>query len=295
MAIYNILEQQLDSRHNGEDCEFNGYLEDYLGLEPELDPALKEAFTQILELDENARICVGLHSSINKDAISNQIIRYKDVFKLNGRVLSFPYLVYDTQDGQERALLIVPDQDAGYIYAKGYYYCMTEPGSPFIDCKNEIVAISSPRADEIVSAWKKLWTMKAGALQRSIDREHFATYDDLKAAAIEAGEKQKAGAADVLAAMEDRSAQIYQYVINWFLLKKVLYVQYMINKNILNTVHEGNVKKQRNQAKLNADAVTFMSYSEMWRTTGSHPEEEAAVEEPAAETAEEPVSGEEAQ
>jgi hypothetical protein len=55
----------------------------------------------------------------------------------------------------------------------------------------------------------------------------------------------------------------------------------MVNKNILNTVHEGNVKKQRNQAKLNADEITFMSYSEMWRTTG------VTEEEPAEETAEE--------
>ena len=59
-----------------------------------------------------------------------------------------------------------------------------------------------------------------------------------------------------------------------FLLKKVLYVQYMVNKNILNSVHEGNVKKQRNQAKLNADDILFMSYSEMWRTTGPEPAED---------------------
>ena len=41
--------------------------------------------------------------------------------------------------------------------------------------------------------------------------------------------------------------------------------QYMVNKDILNNVHEGNVKKQRNQAKLNADQVLFLSYSDMYR------------------------------
>ena len=60
----------------------------------------------------------------------------------------------------------------------------------------------------------------------------------------------------------------------------------MVNKNILNSVHEGNVKKQRNQAKLNADDILFMSYSEMWRTTGPEPEEDDP-EEPAEEAAEE--------
>ena len=66
-------------------------------------------------------------------------------------------------------------------------------------------------------------------------------------------------------------------MIHWFLLKKVLYVQYMVNKSILNTVHEGNVKKQRNQAKLNADEISFLSYSEMWRMQA--PAEESSKEE----------------
>ncbi len=290
MAISNILDQQIDIRKNGEDCGFNGYLEDYLDYEVDLDPVLKEAFSQILAKDENVKICVSLKAEINRDAISNQIIRYKDVFKLSGKPLTYPYILYVSKEGEDRALLVVPYSRYSFIYAKGYYYCMTEPGSPFIECKNEIVAITSDKADRIVSAYSKLFTVKAGALQRTIDRDYFRNYEELKAAAIEAANEQKAKAADVLAALEDRSEQIYQYVINWFLLKKVLYVQYMVNKNILNTVHEGNVKKQRNQAKMNADEVSFMSYSEMWRTNGSV-EEAPAEETPAA--AEEPAPAEE--
>ena len=160
-----------------------------------------------------------------------------------------------------------------FIYAKGYYYCMTEPGSPFIDCKNEIVAVTSDKASRITDAYSKLFTMKAGALQRSIDRDYFKNYDELKALAVEAANKQKEEAPAVLTALEDRTAQIYRYVINWFLLKKVLYVQYMVNKNILNTVHEGNIKKQRNQAKTNADEIGFLSFSEMWRLTAPAEEE----------------------
>ena len=64
-------------------------------------------------------------------------------------------------------------------------------------------------------------------------------------------------------------------------MKKVLYVQYMVNKDILNSVHEGNIKKQRNQAKLNADEISFLSFSEMWRITP-----ETAAEEETAETEE---------
>ena len=65
---------------------------------------------------------------------------------------------------------------------------------------------------------------------------------------------------------EDKEAMIYSLVVRWFLLKKVVYVQYMVNKDMLQNVHEGNIKKQRNQAKINADEIPFISYSELWRS-----------------------------
>ena len=285
MAITAILNSKLDSNNNGDDCTFNGYLEDYLNMENiELDPVLRNAFAEIQANAVDTKICVGLRSEINNDAISNQIIRYKDVFKLNGKPLIYPYILYLTKDEQDRALLVVPFSKFGFIKAKGLYYCMTEPGSEFIDCKNEIVAICSDSADAIVKAFGSLFSQRAGALQRNIDGRYFRNYDELKAAAVEAAETLKKEAPAVLSALEDRTEQIYEYVVNWFLLKKVLYVQYMVNKNILNSVHEGNVKKQRNQAKLNADDITFMSYSEMWRTTGAAEEAESS-EETVAETA----------
>ena len=106
---------------------------------------------------------------------------------------------------------------------------------------------------------------KAGALQRTLDKKFFSNYEDLKKIALEAAEEEKKEAVEVLPTLEDRTQQIYQYVVHWFLLKKVLYVQYMVNKVILKTEHDGNIKQQRNQAKVNADAVAFLSYSEMWR------------------------------
>ena len=279
MAITAILDSKLDTRHNGDDCTFNGYLEDYLNMEDtDLDPDLRQAFTQIQADEPDTKICVNLRSEINNDAISNQIIRYKDVFKLQGKPLIYPYILYISKDGQDRALLAVPYSEYGFIKAKGLYYCMTEPGGEFIDCKNEIVAISTNKPEAITRTFAGLFTQRAGALQRGIDGKSFRGYDELKAAAVSAAEALKTEAPAALASLEDRTEQIYEYVVNWFLMKKVLYVQYMVNKNILNSVHEGNVKKQRNQAKLNADEITFMSYSEMWRTTGPEAEQEAAPE-----------------
>lgn len=273
MAIYTIIDSQVDIRHNGEDCTFNGYLEDYLGITEDLDPVLREAFTKISEKDTNVKICVGLKAEINRDAISNQIIRYKDVFKLNGKVFNLPYLVYSKREDIERALLVIPYSRYGYIYAKGFYYCVTEPGGVFVDCKNDIVAICSNQADKIVNAFEDLFTKKAGAIQRGVDREYFSSYDDLKREGLEAAELLKEEAQVELSRISDRTLSIYKYVIRWFLIKKVLYVQYMVNKDILNSVHDQNIKKQRNQAKMNADEVAFLSFSEMWHIPAAQVEE----------------------
>jgi len=69
----------------------------------------------------------------------------------------------------------------------------------------------------------------------------------------------------VLPKEEDRMDLIYDYVIQWFLLKKILYVQYMVNKDILKIVHKGDVRAQRHQAKLYSEMVQFISYSNLWR------------------------------
>jgi len=267
MSIYKILSDKNDSRTNGVDSRFNGYLEDYLSTvaEDELDPVIHEAFAVIRDEDPETKICVGLRTDVNDSAISNQIIRYKDISKLSGKPIVYPYIVYGEKNGQERALIVMPAGKCNYIYAKGLYYCMTEPGSEFIDCKNEIVAVAADSAQKVSDAYASLFKTKAGALQRTLDHDVFKSYEELKAAAMEAAEAQVKECREILPELSDRTSTIYRYVVNWFLLKKVLYVQYMVNKNFLNTIHEGNVRRQRNQAKLHADDIPIVSYSEMWR------------------------------
>ena len=84
MSVCEILSAKVDERKQGSDCTFNGYLEDYLGMsENGLDENLRKAFEVILEEEPDAKIITNLKHEISKDAVSNQIIRYKDVFKLN--------------------------------------------------------------------------------------------------------------------------------------------------------------------------------------------------------------------
>ncbi len=274
MSVCEILSAKIDERKQGSDCTFNGYLEDYLGMEDnQLEDVLKAAFESILQEEPDAKIITNLRHEISKDAVSNQIIRYKDIFKLNSRPLVTPYIIYaEHEDGESRALLVLPYSKANYLYGKGMYYCLTEPGSEFAEVKNEIVSIASESSAEIAKVFTDMFIEKAGALQRTLDKKFFTNYEELKVIALAAAEEEKQNAIDTLPALEDRTQQIYQYVVHWFLLKKVLYVQYMVNKIILKTEHDGNVKKQRNQAKINADSVVFLSYSEMWRV-GTESEE----------------------
>ncbi len=265
MTICTILDSQIDQRKFGDDCTFNGYLEDYLNLEVDIDETLKEAFAGILNIDQDVKICVGLKDTVNKAAISNQIIRYKDVFKFEGKQLVYPYLLYTEKEGVERALLVVPYSAYSFIFAKGYYYCMTEPDGMFIDSKNEIVAISSNDPELIVKTFADSFDTRAGAVQRKLDHMFFKSYDELKEAALDCAKKMKEHVVVELAPIEERTPLIREYIIHWFLLKKVLYVQYMVNKSFLNDRHNGSIKKQRNQAKMNADEVSFMSFSDMWR------------------------------
>jgi len=265
MAIYELLTKIDDLRKGGSGCEFNGYLEDYLETIAD-DHKLKPLFRSLFELENDLKIIVNLRVSISKDSISNQIIRYKDIFKLENDPIRCGYIVYLEKDQQERALLIY---DGEYAVAKGIYYTMTEPFNTFQPAKNEMVAISTGNDEHIISVFKRLFVYRAGGLQREIDRKNFSTYSDIKERILKyANELKETVYAQLEAANEeDYENIIINHIVQWYLIKKFLYVQFMVNKDILKNEFEGNVKKQRNQAKINADQVPFVSFSEMWKST----------------------------
>ena len=225
---------------------------------------MREAFTAIAEAEPDVRIIKDLKGTVKLDAISNRIIHYRDIGKLDGTPVIYPYIVYDTVDGVDHAMLVVPFEEYGYLYARGFYYCLSEAGSEFYDVRNEILEISEREASTIVDNWNRLKTNKAGVIQRRLDKKLFLNFEELRSMAMKAGQALKEEAAQVLPELEERTWHIRSYVVRWFLLKKMLYVQYMVNKNIRTTVHDGDIHRQRNQARLIAEDVPFMSYREMW-------------------------------
>lgn len=240
---------------------YSGTLQNYLAETEFNDAELQRTLSFISAKHPQAHIAVDFRTSISADSVSNQIIRYKDVFKLPQDALAVPYIIYE----EDKALLLLPKEEGSYLYAKGIYYCLTEKGAPFTEYKNNILALSGLEPERISELYDRLFTENAGSLQRKTDRAVFRTYDDLKALAVKTSDDLHNRAPEELTAVQERKDIVTKYVLCWFLLKKVLYVQYMVNKKFLTEVHDGNIHKQRNQARLHANDISFYSYAEMFR------------------------------
>ena len=263
MSVGDILEQK---KNNGLDCRFNGYLEEYLDVQnDDLSNDFLEVLKSILKEFPQIRICVDLQASINSSTISNQMIRYKDIFKLEGKPMVIPFFLYLEKGTKQRALLICDEPQYSYLYAKGLFYCLSEPESEFASCKNDIVAIGNDSEIDLVDLLHTMFDEKCGLLQRKLDHKFFQGYGNLKNDALLAANQLRLEAPLILEDLYDRKQKICFYVTHWFLLKKVLYVQYMVNKNLLNAHHGGDIRQQRAQAKKNADEIVFIPYSDLWR------------------------------
>lgn len=250
MTIQDIIE-------GAETCEYKGHLKDYSGApEAEID----SAFQQILAASPDVYLIAGKGTDVQKGAISNRIIHYKDIFKLEGRPIRVPYLLFE----DDRALILIPANDYSYITARGLYYCLTEQGALLYPYRNQIVVMEAKDTDQIVSVWQQFTTEKAGRLQRQVDGQRYSNYDRLLEEMIASSKQLKETAAASLAVTDDREPLIREYIVLWFYMKKLAYVLYMMNRDIRRERFGGNLHEQRRQAKANADRIEFLSLSEMW-------------------------------
>lgn len=270
MAIYDILCKTADRREREDGiCQFNGFLEDYLSLiEENEEDSTFSILKAVFEEDPNIKICVDLRLNINREAIANQIIRYKDSFKLPKGTIICPYVLYGKMDDVQKAFIITLGDKEEYILAKALYYVMSEPENEYEGTRNEIIATSvrPETCHMLVNSMKAFFhqSRKAGIVQRELDMKIFNSYDEMYIMAKDMGDYMQAHLMDILDEAEDREHCINEMIAKWFLLKKFTYVQYMMDKTTLNKLHEGNVKKQRQVAKEKCDGIGFISYSDLW-------------------------------
>lgn len=266
MESFVTLTQILDQRKGNPNCEFNGFLEDYVASLEEDHPQI-QLFRKILEKDCDFRILVHYRFNINHELISNQIIRYKDIQKIPAYQFDLPYLVYGQNEDKELCgLILLEGKEDAYILAKGYYLALTEQGSILEAVKNQCVSCNTEHPN-LFKAMDKLHDdhLKAGAVQRMLDSDIFCNYQDLLEVVQGVSIKVQNKVKDFIKSVENKEAVIYPAVVHWFLLKKMVYVHTMMNRNLLLQDCEGDVRKQRHLAKLNSDHVQFLMYSEMWR------------------------------
>lgn len=266
MSIIEQLQDVLDHRNDSTQSYFHGYLEDYVQeLEPE--NQLKEVFSEIASEDPSIKIIVDYHYSINREVIANQIIRYKDAFKVPKRAWVCPFLMYGKTTGdQEFAVVITHNNQEDYFKAKGIYYSLTEQDAIFADHRNNVVAMSSnlnefntQRIMQLIHQEKTI-----GAIQRELDSLHFKSNEELVEQAQQNAQFIKEKAMEALVDATNKQAIIYQTITDWFLLKKMVYVQTMMDKELLFQL-DSDIKKLRHQAKQNVDSLLFVPLSELWR------------------------------
>ena len=261
----------LDERNEGAVCKFNGYVEDYLNYieDNENKDDLKAILKQFYSMDEGCRIITQLAINSNQDAIANQIIRYKDVSKLPLNFFKVPYLIYLKHDEIELGVIFNLGNCEEAMYVKGSYFVLSEPGNQYEDLRNDLVSIVFNK-DLLEKQFQILTTYfegkaKAGHVQRLIDQCMFKSLDDMVEKAKVAGNRLCVEEIEKLKEIADPRDTIYECIKKWYYLKKFVYVQTMMDKNRLNTVYEGNSKRQRAEAKSNADAINYISFSECWK------------------------------
>lgn len=269
MAIYDILCQKKDCRKQQEGvCDFNGYLEDYVA-NLDRDDEAHDVLSALSAIDPSLKVIVGLGLNINKEAIANQIIHYKDSFKLPDGMIRCPYIIYGKSDDEQRAIIVTLGDRAQYIIAKALYFVMSEPDNKYEGTRNEMIAFAAneEHLETLIESTRAFFMehKKAGSLQRRLDMLMFESYDEMYEEAKRFADEQSEQMGELLAQAEDKALCINQLIVKWFLMKKFSYVQYMMDKNNLNVIHGGNVKRQRQVAKEKADNISFVSFTQLWK------------------------------
>lgn len=271
--ILEVLGACADQRTDNGCCEFNGYLEDYITILEEREGCEKQLdlFKKFMEINESYRIIVNLQLTCSKETIANQIIRYKDAFKLPEGQLKAPYILYTKVNEKATGILCSFGGKDETIYAKGAYLVLSEPGNQYEAIRNDLVSVAFD--DEVLTHQMDLLKRfvmgsdKAGYIQRGLDMIIFKNLDEMVETATAIAQELCTEGVEALKEEAEPRQAIYKLIERWFYLKKFVYVQTMMDISRLNSLYGGNPKKQRQAAKQNADAIKYVSYSECWQHT----------------------------
>ena len=241
------------------DCDFNGYLEDFLTLLKPNDLGYA-TFKMFYEFNPKLHICVNLHFDLAKDSKSNQIIYYKDVNKLPKHSFTCPFIIYGHNGRRAKAWILANN----YPIAKGLYFALSEKGAYFENYRDDLLVCDLKQALVIKAIINQVDSHKAGYFQRIIDCKLIKDYDQLLLQARQLADQLCNKIYPTLNICDNKALVIRKAIEQWYLLKKCVYVQYMVDKRILDEFHHGDMAAQRLQAKANADHIKMIAYANLW-------------------------------
>ncbi len=266
MSIVSVISEIEDSRKGSNIAKFNGYLEDYLSiLENE---ELKSSLQPIVEAFPEIKVLVEYRFSVNRRTISNQIIRYKDVFKLPNNYFDVALILYGEIYSRDVAIMVADgSRPIDYFLAKGMYYTLTEQYGTFEKVRNDLLCLTMGHISEILEVLHSFENRRVrfGSVQRRFDRMYFNGFYELKDQLLEIAQGLKDNIEQDVQTVPERSIVINRNIATWFLFKKLVYVQFMSNRDLLRTESDGNIKEHRTKAKQFADEIPFVPLSAMWR------------------------------
>ncbi|QIK69024.1 hypothetical protein G7062_01430 [Erysipelothrix sp. HDW6C] len=262
MSLVSVLKDVKDFRAGAKECEFNGYLEDYLNVENHPHDAL---YQSIAAMDDSCRIMINFSVFINKDLIANKIISYKDIFKIPKWYIKAPVILYSQGDDHEFAILLV---DRNYLEAKGIFYCLTEQGALLERYRNNVLVLTFDDETTVVELYRLMLEKGniAPVLQREQDRRRIGSIENLGEVAVATSrERVETLRESFEIEPSGRATRIHEAIASWYLIKKMVYVHTMLDRESLNTASGGDIKVQRQKAKELSSRVEFIPFSEMWR------------------------------
>lgn len=261
MSIYKELYEIEDSRVGGTLCSLNCYLEDYISNQADPEDHKTLILKALFETDKDLRLITDLKAKIDKNQISNIIIRYKDVYKLKNKAITVPFIVY-SKTGK---VIVIHDD---YVTAKALYFLLSdEPNCLVNNRKDSIVIGGNLDPKETVRFFNEL-NGNANKLQKEIDSLYFKNIDEAISEVTIRTEKNNDSIIKYKHSKDEtRLSFIDSKIEEIYLLKKFIYIQYMLDKDTLNNKHGGDIKKHRLDAKLQADSIKFIPYHKMWEYT----------------------------
>ena len=93
MSVFEVLTSGDIRIQNPHYNYYNGTLKEYIENSSIDQPEYASLFADMVAADDDVRICVDLPIDINHKTISNQIIRYRDAFKLPEGYMRIPYVI----------------------------------------------------------------------------------------------------------------------------------------------------------------------------------------------------------